>query len=272
MWASVVRRSRNKQLLLSCFMSLAVEWCQSEAGGGSQWGQSGPLALWDASSGGRGSETSNWTTTLWTEKCWGSKRCLFHWFYCPYCALSRTRRCGIRQWTSDWLYYLANIVPKLRFTHHCQLFCFIPHSFFSSRICDQFVQFMCHKLVCVLKAACVCTSPCRSGCWWTDLAPGFLRFLSVEASDKGKWEVRRGLSVLTAVCCVDGLRWMFEHQTDIKKQMDFMSNKIYPLNKHCRVPPGWIYSTWHTKRAQFRHLAEVPGTFTQRKPEILALF
>lgn len=30
------RLGRNEQLLLSCFMSLAVQWCQSEAGGGSQ--------------------------------------------------------------------------------------------------------------------------------------------------------------------------------------------------------------------------------------------
>lgn len=31
---------------------------------------------------------------------------------------------------------------------------------------------------------------------------------------------------------------MFEHQTDIKKQMAFMSSKIYPLNKLCRAPPA----------------------------------
>lgn len=142
----------------------------------------------------------------------------------------------------------------------------------SSSICDQFVRFMCHKLVCVLKTACLCVSPCRFGCWRTDWAPGFLRFLSVEAGDKGKCEVRRGLNVLTAVCRVDGSRWMFEHQTDIKKQMAFMSSKIYPLNKHCRAPPGWIYGTWHMKRAQFRRLAEVRDTFPQRKHEILALF
>lgn len=107
----------------------------------------------------------------------------------------------------------------------------------SISICDQFVRFMCHKLVCVLNAACVCVSPCRIGCWRTDCTPGFLRFLLVEASDKGKCEVRRGLRVLTAVCLIDGLRWMFEHQTDIKKQMAFMSNKIYPLNKLCRALP-----------------------------------
>lgn len=190
-----------------------------------------------------------------------------------YCTIGlKTRRCGNRLWASDWLYYHANIVPKLRFTHHCQLLCFIPHLFLSSSICDQFVRFMCHKLVYVLKTACLCVSPCRFGCWRTDWAPGFLRFLSVEAGDKGKCEVRRGLNVLTAVCRVDGSRWMFEHQTDIKKQMAFMSSKIYPLNKHCRAPPGWIYGTWHMKRAQFRRLAEVRDTFPQRKHEILALF
>lgn len=108
----------------------------------------------------------------------------------------------------------------------------------STTICDQFIQFMCHKLVCVLRAACVCVSLCHFGCWWTDWAPRFLRFLLVAASDKGKCEVRRGLSVQTAVCLVDGLRWIFEHQTDIKKQMAFMGSMIYPLNKLCRAPPA----------------------------------
>lgn len=30
---------------------------------------------------------------------------------------------------------------------------------------------------------------------------------------------------------------MFEHQTDIKQQMAFMSSEIYPLNKLCRALP-----------------------------------
>ena len=45
-------------------------------------------------------------------------------------------------------------------------------------------------------------------------------------------------SVLTAVCLADGLRWMFKHQTDVKKQMAFMSGVIYPPNKGCRAPPA----------------------------------
>lgn len=137
----------------------------------------------------------------------------------------------------------------------------------STSICDQFVRFMCQKLVCVLKAACVCVSPCRIGCWRTDWAPGFLRFLLVEANDKGKCEVRRGLSVLTAVCSVDGSRWMFEHQTDIKEQMAFMSSKIYLLNKLCRAPPAEFMAldTRNGYQCEFGCLAEVRGAFTQSK-------
>lgn len=76
----------------------------------------------------------------------------------------------------------------------------------NTSIYDQFVQFMCHKLVFVSKSACVCVSTCHIGCWRRDCTPGFLRFFLVEGSDKGKCEVRRGLGVLTAVCRTDGLR------------------------------------------------------------------
>lgn len=93
---------------------------------GRRWkpgGRLGLLALWGASSRGRGSETSNWTAAVWMEKCWGSKLSLFHWVELLYCTIGlKTRSGGGRPWASLWLYYRANIIPKLRFTQR-----FIPH-------------------------------------------------------------------------------------------------------------------------------------------------
>lgn len=68
---------------------------------------------------------------------------------------------------------------------------------------------------------------------------------------------------------------MFEHQTDIKKQMAFMSSVIYPLNKLCRAQPA-EFMALDTRNGlsgqEFGCLAEAHSTFTQRKHEILALF
>lgn len=64
---------------------------------------------------------------------------------------------------------------------------------------------------------------------------------------------------------------MFEHQTDIKKQISFMSSKIYPLNKLCQALPAefmtldtrnglsalsldvWLRSTVHSHRASMKY-------------------
>jgi len=273
-------------------MSLAVQWCQSEAGGGSQ----GPVRIAGSLKvlhlGGRGSETSNWTTAAWMEalRQQSQPNSLGG---APAIGL-KTRRGGGRPLGQRRTSWPRETSSQSSDSHVIVHYVVLSHSCFSAAvvsasICDQFVRIyvsgisLCFKKSCVSVSVsvcvfhgvrmCLCVSPCHIGCWRTDWAPGFLRFLSVEASDKGKCEVRRGLSVLT-VCSGDGWRWMFEHQTDIKEQMAFMSSKIYPLNKLCGAPLADLWHLTHETAisAAFGCLAELPGTFTQRKHDILALF
>lgn len=174
-------------------------------------------------------------------KCWGSKLSPFHWVEFLYCTIGlKTRRDGGRLRASVWLYYHANIVPKLGFAHHCQLFSFIPHLLPSGTyhqhlwsICAIYVS---QISLCFKSSMCLCFTLS----YWVlaNRLNSRIPQIPLEASDKGKCELRRGLSVLTAVCRIDGLRWMLERQTDIKKQMAFMSSKIYPLNKLCWALPA----------------------------------
>lgn len=127
---------------------------------------------------------SNWTAALQMATCWSSKGSAFDRVVLRCAVDLTTRRCSR---PSDWI-YCANMVPKLSFTHHCQLPYCIPRWFLSSNICNQFWWFMRRTLVNVLTAACVCSSPCRFGCWRKVWAPRFLRFFYVEAVDKEKGE------------------------------------------------------------------------------------
>lgn len=62
---------------------------------------------------------------------------------------------------------------------------------------------------------------------------------------------------------------MFDHQTDTKKHIAFMSSKIY-FEQVASSPTR--LNLRRTKQAQFGRLAVLHGTFAQRKHEILALF
>lgn len=85
------------------------------------------------------SKASNWTAALWKAKCWGSKHSPVYWVVLVRRSVDVTpRRCSR---PSDWI-DSANMVPKLSFTHHCQLPSSIPCLFLSSSICNQFLWFM----------------------------------------------------------------------------------------------------------------------------------
>lgn len=165
-------------LLLSCLP------CVWQWGGGSQgacdnrWLSEVPLLV-------EAARPRTEPQLFWMAKCWGSKRSPFHRVVRRRCAIDLTTRRRSRP--SDWI-YCANMVPKLSFTHHCQLPYCIPCRLLSSNICHQFWWFMRHILVSVLTAACVCSLPCRFGCWRKVWAPRFLRFFCLEAVDKGKGE------------------------------------------------------------------------------------
>lgn len=177
-WVNHISANTSEAIIILPSVCLAVKrWWP--------WGLWQLLALRAAFSR-QSSEASNWTAALWMAKCWGSKHSPFHWVVPLHHAVDlTTRRCSR---PSDWI-YSANMVPKLSFTHHCQLPSCIPRLFLRSNICNTFLWFMRHILVNVLTAACVCFSPCCPfGCWRKVWALRFLGFFSIEAVDKGKGE------------------------------------------------------------------------------------
>lgn len=164
MWACQVGRDREEWAAIIIPVHVSGSVVVSVRGW--RWkpgGWLGLLALWGASSQGRGSKTSNWTTAGWMEKCWGSKLSPFHWVEFLYCAIVLKQEEVAPGCEPAYDFIIIQTSSPSPDSHIIVNYFVLFHTCFSAAvvstsICDQFVQFMCHKLVCVLKEACVFVS------------------------------------------------------------------------------------------------------------------